>query len=64
MIRWVKSRKLQLLRDIDAGSETPSSLFDKHGVSEEEISEWRSNIDRHGEASLRVTHASRYRRRK
>lgn len=63
-IHWTKTRKIAVLKDLEAGTETLETLNTKHNISPAEIEEWRSNLDKHGVGGLRVTHASRYRRRK
>lgn len=61
MIRWVRSRKLEILSQLDSGKENIASLWEKYELTEEEINEWRSNIERFGEKALRVTKTTKYR---
>lgn len=40
-VRWVASRKLALLQDIDAGRITEATAMRRYSLSQEELDAWR-----------------------
>lgn len=64
MIHWVKSKKLRVLIDLEAGRETYETLFHKYELSEEEINEWKTKYETFGINSLRTTYTKKYRNKK
>lgn len=64
MIHWVKSKKLRVLIDLEAGRETYETLFQKYELSEEEINEWKTKYETFGINSLRTTYTKKYRNKK
>lgn len=61
--RWVKSRKLALMASIDSGEITREEAMRAHGISAEELDGWYRAKEKHGPGALRVTHATRYRKK-
>lgn len=61
MIRWVKSKKLAVLAEIEAGA-TDEEIFAKYGIEPHETKEWMDAISKYGIGGLRVTHTSKYRK--
>ncbi len=59
--RWVASRKAAVVHAVDHGLITDTEAQETWGLSEEELSAWRSAVVRHGVAALRVTALQRYR---
>lgn len=61
MIKWVKSRKLAVIAEIDSGQISEADALQKYELSKEELDMWRATIALHGEARLRVTNLTKYR---
>lgn len=60
-VRWTPQRKRKVLRDLDsAGAERRAALMAEHGLTPDELTQWRRNFDRHG---LRGLSALRQERR-
>lgn len=56
MIRWTPRRKLQFLKDYDhTHPSCRPPLRMKHGVSPEEITEWRIRFEKGGLLQLQAT---------
>ena len=62
-MKWVKSRKLKVLKDIEDGIFTESEAIQKYDLSLDELNEWRNAVKNHGEGALRVTRLNMYRRK-
>ena len=59
--RWVASRKAAVVRAVSAGLLSRGSAIDLYALSEEELDEWFSAVETHGEAALKATALQRYR---
>lgn len=59
--RWVASRKAAVVRAITGGLISSEEACDTYELSEEELAEWQSAVDTHGEAALKATSLQRYR---
>ncbi len=59
--RWVASRKAAVVRAIKGGLIGPAEAVKMYGLSEEELEEWQSAVELHGEAALKATSLQRYR---
>lgn len=54
--RWTPTRKLQVLNDYDAaGDEARAALLVKHGLSTDEIDQWRDAYRARGLAGLQIS---------
>jgi hypothetical protein len=60
--RWVKSRKLAVIKAIEDGILTDAQACQRYSLSEEELDSWKKALNRHGPGALRTTHINRYRR--
>lgn len=61
-MKWVISRKIELLQAIEAGEITREEAKAKHRLSEEELASWEKLRSVHGPAGLRVTYTNKYRK--
>lgn len=53
--RWTPTRKLEVLNQFDQGDAAErAALLVEHGLSDDEISQWRGAYSRHGLAGLAV----------
>jgi transposase-like protein len=52
---WTPKRKEELLLAIAAGSVTEAAALAEHGLTPEELDEWRRRYSREGRRGLRVT---------
>lgn len=59
--RWVASRKAVVVRAVAYGLITYKEALERYALSEEEFELWRSAIETHGEAALKVTAIQKYR---
>jgi len=59
--RWVASRKAAVVRGVAYGLITLADALKTYDLSEEEFLEWRTAVERHGEAALKATALQRYR---
>ena len=59
--RWVASRKAAVVRAINGGLISEGEAKTLYDLSSEELQTWRSNVEVHGEASLKATSIQRYR---
>ena len=59
--RWVASRKAAVVRGVNHGLIPLADALDTYGLSEEEFMEWKTAVDRHGEAALKATQLQKYR---
>ncbi len=59
--RWVKSRKLAVIKAIKSGYFTEEKACLYYGLSEEELESWKRMVENHGPDALRATHLKRYR---
>ena len=60
--RWVKSRKMAVIKAIETGILTDESACQRYSLSQEELDSWKRALNRHGPGALRTTHINRYRR--
>lgn len=60
--RWVKSRKMAVIKAIESGVLTDESACLRYSLSQEELDSWKRALNRHGPGALRTTHINRYRR--
>ncbi|MFA5592507.1 MAG: DUF1153 domain-containing protein [Micavibrio sp.] len=60
--RWVKSRKLAVIKAIQDGLLTDEQACTRYDLSQEELDSWKKALTRHGPGALRTTHINRYRR--
>jgi hypothetical protein len=59
--RWVASRKAAVVRGVSAGLISEDQALTLYGLSQEEFSEWKEAVEKHGEAALKATALQRYR---
>ncbi|PIE07272.1 MAG: hypothetical protein CSA74_07755 [Rhodobacterales bacterium] len=59
--RWVASRKAAVVRGVEHGLMPLAEALRTYALSEEEFMEWKTAVDRHGEAALKATQLQRYR---
>lgn len=59
--RWVASRKAAVVRGVTHGLIPLTDALATYGLSEEEFMEWKTAVDRHGEAALKATQLQKYR---
>ena len=57
--RWVASRKAAVVRAVCHGLLTQEEALQRYALSAEELDAWRSAVDAHGEAGLKVTSLQR-----
>ena len=60
--RWVKSRKLAVIKAIENGVLSDEQACQRYSLSQEELDSWKRALNRHGPGALRTTHINRYRR--
>lgn len=60
--RWVKSRKLSVIKAIERGLLSDEDACRRYSLSQEELDSWKVALNRHGPGALRTTHINRYRR--
>lgn len=60
--RWVKSRKLAVIKAIENGLLSDEQACERYQLSQEELDSWKKALNRHGPGALRTTHINRYRR--
>jgi hypothetical protein len=60
--RWVKSRKLAVIKAIQSGVISDEQACARYNLSQEELDSWKSALDHYGPGALRTTHINRYRR--
>lgn len=60
--RWVKSRKLSVIKAIERGILSDEDACKRYSLSQEELDSWKAALNRHGPGALRTTHINRYRR--
>lgn len=59
--RWVKSRKMAVVKAIETGIMTDESACQYYGLSAEELASWKTMLQKFGPDALRSTHLRRYR---
>lgn len=59
--RWVASRKAAVVRGVACDLIPLEEALSTYGLSEEEFNEWKTAVDRHGEAALKTTQLQKYR---
>lgn len=55
MIRWTPRLKARILGNLAAGRTTRAALLQMHGISSEELAEWRRAYNKYGIKGLRTT---------
>lgn len=60
--RWVKSRKLAVIKAIEKGVLTDEQACQRYSLTAEELESWKAALTKHGPGALRTTHLNRYRR--
>ncbi len=60
--RWVKSRKLAVIKAIENGIISDEQACARYELSQEELDSWKKALNRYGPGALRTTHINRYRR--
>lgn len=60
--RWVASRKALVVKAVEAGLITSKEACDLYGLSDEELTSWRSALADHGALALRATSIQNYRK--
>lgn len=60
--RWVKSRKMAVIKAIEGGILTDEQACQRYSLSQEELDSWKRALNRFGPGALRTTHINRYRR--
>ena len=60
--RWVKSRKLSVIKAIENGLLTDDEACARYDLTAEELDSWKAALTRHGPGALRITHLNRYRK--
>lgn len=61
--RWVKSRKLAVIKAIETGVISDEQACLRYNLSQEELDSWKKALNRFGPGALRTTHLNRYRRK-
>jgi hypothetical protein len=59
--RWVARRKATVVAAVDNGLMEATEACSMYHLSDEELDLWRSAVDQHGAAALRVTAIQKYR---
>ncbi len=59
--RWVASRKVVVVKAVEAGLITMKEAMERYALSEEEFDAWRRAVEEHGLDALKVTALQRYR---
>ncbi|MCB1530688.1 MAG: DUF1153 domain-containing protein [Rhodospirillales bacterium] len=59
--RWVKSRKLAVVKAIEKGFLSKDEACTRYNLSLEELTSWTKLLERHGPEALRTTHLKQYR---
>lgn len=59
--RWVASRKAAVVRAVMSGLLKRDKALETYGLSDDELAEWETAVEMHGEAALRSTALKRYR---
>lgn len=59
--RWVARRKATVVAAVEHGLIGEKEACEMYRLSEEELSDWRQAVQRHGTAALRVTAIQKYR---
>lgn len=60
-VRWVISRKAQVVAAVEAGRITLEEVCGRYSISEEEFKAWQVSLSRHGVYGLRITRSQLYR---
>ena len=59
--RWVASRKAAVVKGVAHGLMSEKEALETYGLSAEELAEWRTAVEKHGEAALKATALKKYR---
>lgn len=59
--RWVKSRKLAVIKAIEQGQLNDEDACRRYDISAEELDSWKRLTRRYGPDALRTTHLKEYR---
>lgn len=58
--RWVASRKAIVVKAVVYGLISQAEALERYALSEEEFTQWRDAVCRHGDKALRVTTLQKY----
>lgn len=59
--RWVASRKACVVRAVNYGLLQREEAKETYGLSEDELVEWETAVEQHGESALKATAIQKYR---
>ncbi len=59
--RWVASRKAAVVRGVIYGLMPLKEALETYALSEEEFEQWKTAVEKHGEAALKATMIQKYR---
>lgn len=59
--RWVKSRKMAVVKAIESGVLSDDTACQRYGLSPEELASWKTLVQKYGPDALRSTHLRQYR---
>ena len=59
--RWVASRKASVVRAVASGLLSREEAKSTYGLSEDELMEWETAVQRHGEVALKATSVQKFR---
>jgi len=59
--RWVASRKAYVVKAVVYGLLSRDEAKETYGLSDEELSEWESAVQKHGVRALKTTSLQKYR---
>lgn len=60
--RWVASRKASVVKAVVYGLLSRNEAKEMYGLSDEELSEWESAVQKHGVRALKTTALQKYRK--
>lgn len=59
--RWVASRKACVVKAVAYGLITREEAKESYSLSEEELAEWETAVEKHGERALKTTSLQKFR---
>lgn len=59
--RWVASRKASVVKAVAYGLLTRDAAIERYALSADELAEWETAVQMHGEAALKATALQKYR---
>lgn len=60
-VRWVASRKAQVVRAVAYGLITREEALERYGLSDDEFDSWIRAVEKHGIEALKTTALQKYR---